>query len=52
MEQFVTYEAADGGATADILILSNEKDGMIAVYGKRPAGRAKDADASARTTKT
>ena len=30
---FVTYEAVDGGATVDILILSNEKDGMIAVYG-------------------
>ena len=29
----VTYEAADGGETVDILILSNEKDGMIAVYG-------------------
>ena len=30
---FVTYEAVEGGATVDILILSNEKDGMIAVYG-------------------
>ena len=28
---FVTYEAVEGGATVDILILSNEKDGMIAV---------------------
>ena len=30
---FVTYEAAEDGATVDILILSNAKDGMIAVYG-------------------
>lgn len=29
----VTYEAVDKGETVDILILSNEKDGMIAVYG-------------------
>ena len=30
---FVTYEAAEDGQTVDILILSNAKDGMIAVYG-------------------
>ena len=29
----VTYETTEGGATVDILILSNAKDGMIAVYG-------------------
>lgn len=29
----VTYEAAENGETVDILILSNEKDGMIAIYG-------------------
>ena len=30
---FVTYEAVEDGAAVDILILSNAKDGMIAVYG-------------------
>lgn len=30
---YVTYEAAENGATVDTLIMSNEKDGMIAVYG-------------------
>ena len=29
----VTYEAQEEGETVDVLILSNEKDGMIAVYG-------------------
>lgn len=29
----VTYEAVENGETVDILILSNDKDGMIAVYG-------------------
>lgn len=29
----VTYEAAEDGATVDILIMSNAEDGMIAVYG-------------------
>lgn len=29
----VTYEAQDAGGTTDILIMSNEKDGMIVVYG-------------------
>ena len=29
----VTYETTEGGATVDILILSNAKDGMVAVYG-------------------
>ena len=29
----VTYETTESGATVDILILSNAKDGMIAVYG-------------------
>ncbi len=30
---YVTYEATEDGATVDTLIMSNEKDGMIAVYG-------------------
>lgn len=30
---YVTYEAVENGATVDILILSNAKDGMVAVYG-------------------
>jgi hypothetical protein len=30
---YVTYEAAENGETTDILIMSNEKDGMVAVYG-------------------
>lgn len=29
----VTYETVENGQTVDILILSNDKDGMIAVYG-------------------
>ena len=29
----VTYEAAEDGETTDILIMSNAKDGMIAVFG-------------------
>lgn len=29
----VTYEAAEDGETVDVLILSNAKDGMIALYG-------------------
>lgn len=29
----VTYEAKEDGETVDILILSNAKDGMIAIYG-------------------
>lgn len=29
----VTYEAVEDGRTADLLILSNAKDGMIALYG-------------------
>lgn len=29
----VTYEAVEGEETVDVLILSNEKDGMIAIYG-------------------
>lgn len=29
----VTYEAVENGETVDILILSNDKDGMIAVFG-------------------
>lgn len=29
----VTYEAAEDGETVDILILSNAKDGMVAIYG-------------------
>lgn len=29
----VTYEAVEGEATVDILIMSNAEDGMIAVYG-------------------
>ena len=45
--RFVTYEAAEGGATVDILILSNEKDGMIAVYGSDLRVEKQDADASA-----
>lgn len=30
---YVTYEAAEDGRTVDILILSNAKDGMVAIYG-------------------
>ena len=30
---YVTYETAEDGETVDILIMSNAKDGMIAVYG-------------------
>ena len=30
---YVTYEAAEDGQTVDILILSNAKDGMVAIYG-------------------
>lgn len=30
---FVTYEAEEDGATVDILIMSNAKDGMICVFG-------------------
>ena len=30
---YVTYEAAENGETVDILIMSNEQDGMVAVYG-------------------
>lgn len=30
---YVTYETVENGETVDILILSNDKDGMIAVYG-------------------
>lgn len=30
---YVTYEAAQDGETVDILILSNDKDGMIVIYG-------------------
>ena len=30
---YVTYEAAEEGATIDILLLTNALDGMIAVYG-------------------
>lgn len=29
----VTYEAVEGEETVDVLILSNDKDGMIAIYG-------------------
>ena len=39
----VTYETTEGGATVDILILSNAKDGMVAVYGSDLRGE-KDAD--------
>lgn len=49
---FVTYEAVEGGATVDILILSNEKDGMSAVYGSDLRVAQQDADARERTTKT
>ena len=30
---YVTYEAVENGQTVDILILSNDKDGMIVIYG-------------------
>ncbi|MBR5560168.1 MAG: hypothetical protein IKU73_02000 [Clostridia bacterium] len=30
---YVTYEAVEDGETVDVLILSNEKDGMIVIYG-------------------
>lgn len=30
---YVTYEAVDEGTNVDVLIMSNELDGMIAVYG-------------------
>lgn len=30
---YVTYEAAENGETVDVLIMSNEQDGMVAVYG-------------------
>lgn len=30
---YVTYEVAEDGQTVDILILSNAKDGMVAIYG-------------------
>ena len=30
---YVTYEAVEDGETVDVLILSNDKDGMAAIYG-------------------
>jgi len=30
---YVTYEAVEDGQTVDVLILSNEKDGMVVIYG-------------------
>ena len=33
---YVTYETSEGGETVDILLMSNEKDGMIAVVGSDP----------------
>lgn len=33
---YVTYETSEGGETVDILLMSNEKDGMIAVIGSDP----------------
>ncbi len=30
---YVTYEAAEDGETVDVLILSNDKDGMVVIYG-------------------
>lgn len=30
---YATYETTEGGGTVDVLLMTNEKDGMVAVYG-------------------
>ena len=30
---YVTYETTENGSTVDVLLMTNEKDGMVAIYG-------------------